>query len=135
MRARRGPLRPWLSFQVHTACKESLLTRCPLGLCKVSVIPPTALNSIDSDGGCHTHAGLSPFSRFSRCAFPSPTPALAVLVILRCGWEEVRPSRRGERSYVHRWQMVPQWPLDTLSTRGWCLPRRIGAAGCGQNQT
>uniref|UniRef100_A0A8C9B5X5 Diacylglycerol kinase n=1 Tax=Phocoena sinus TaxID=42100 RepID=A0A8C9B5X5_PHOSS len=35
---------------VHTACKESLLTKCPLGLCKVSVIPPTALNSIDSDG-------------------------------------------------------------------------------------
>lgn len=39
-------------FQVHTSCKESLLTKCPLGLCKVSVIPPTALNSIDSDGGC-----------------------------------------------------------------------------------
>lgn len=39
-------------FQVHTSCKDSLLTKCPLGLCKVSVIPPTALNSIDSDGGC-----------------------------------------------------------------------------------
>lgn len=38
-------------FQVHTACKDSLSTKCPLGLCKVSVIPPTALNSIDSDGG------------------------------------------------------------------------------------
>uniref|UniRef100_A0A8P0PQ16 Diacylglycerol kinase n=1 Tax=Canis lupus familiaris TaxID=9615 RepID=A0A8P0PQ16_CANLF len=35
---------------VHTSCKESLQTKCPLGLCKVSVIPPTALNSIDSDG-------------------------------------------------------------------------------------
>uniref|UniRef100_A0A480K3E5 Diacylglycerol kinase n=1 Tax=Sus scrofa TaxID=9823 RepID=A0A480K3E5_PIG len=35
---------------VHTACKDSLVTKCPLGLCKVSVIPPTALNSIDSDG-------------------------------------------------------------------------------------
>lgn len=92
-----------LLLQVHTACKESLLTRCPLGLCKVSVIPPTALNSIDSDGKCHMHASLSPFSCFSLCVFPSPTLALAVLVILRCGWEEVRPSRRGERSYVHRW--------------------------------
>ncbi|XP_036092249.1 diacylglycerol kinase delta isoform X5 [Rousettus aegyptiacus] len=40
----------WCKAMVHTACKESLLTRCPLGLCKVSVIPPTALNSIDSDG-------------------------------------------------------------------------------------
>uniref|UniRef100_A0A7N4PE80 Diacylglycerol kinase n=1 Tax=Sarcophilus harrisii TaxID=9305 RepID=A0A7N4PE80_SARHA len=27
---------------------DSLLAKCPLGLCKVSVIPPTALNSIDS---------------------------------------------------------------------------------------
>lgn len=43
-------------FQVHTACKESLVTKCPLGLCKVSVIPPTALNSIDSDGGYHALA-------------------------------------------------------------------------------
>uniref|UniRef100_A0A7N4UX84 Diacylglycerol kinase n=1 Tax=Sarcophilus harrisii TaxID=9305 RepID=A0A7N4UX84_SARHA len=33
---------------VHTSCKDSLLAKCPLGLCKVSVIPPTALNSIDS---------------------------------------------------------------------------------------
>ncbi|XP_060007795.1 diacylglycerol kinase delta isoform X2 [Lagenorhynchus albirostris] len=40
----------WCKAMVHTACKESLLTKCPLGLCKVSVIPPTALNSIDSDG-------------------------------------------------------------------------------------
>ncbi|KAF6361345.1 diacylglycerol kinase delta [Rhinolophus ferrumequinum] len=40
----------WCKVTVHTACKESLLTKCPLGLCKVSVIPPTALNSIDSDG-------------------------------------------------------------------------------------
>lgn len=62
----------WCKAMVHTACKESLLTRCPLGLCKVSVIPPTALNSIDSDGGCHTHAGLSPFSRFSRVRSPPP---------------------------------------------------------------
>nr|XP_051690125.1 diacylglycerol kinase delta isoform X2 [Oryctolagus cuniculus] len=40
----------WCKAMVHTACKDSLLTKCPLGLCKVSVIPPTALNSIDSDG-------------------------------------------------------------------------------------
>lgn len=40
-------------FQVHTACKELLPNKCPLGLCKVSVIPPTALNSIDSDGKYH----------------------------------------------------------------------------------
>ncbi|XP_063093143.1 diacylglycerol kinase delta isoform X2 [Cavia porcellus] len=40
----------WCKAMVHTSCKESLMTKCPLGLCKVSVIPPTALNSIDSDG-------------------------------------------------------------------------------------
>nr|XP_004610937.1 unnamed protein product [Sorex araneus] len=40
----------WCKAMVHTACKDSLAAKCPLGLCKVSVIPPTALNSIDSDG-------------------------------------------------------------------------------------
>uniref|UniRef100_A0A452UDY4 Diacylglycerol kinase n=1 Tax=Ursus maritimus TaxID=29073 RepID=A0A452UDY4_URSMA len=40
----------WCKAMVHTSCRESLQTKCPLGLCKVSVIPPTALNSIDSDG-------------------------------------------------------------------------------------
>lgn len=40
------PLRP----QVHSACKELFGKRCPLGQYKVSIIPPTALNSIDSDG-------------------------------------------------------------------------------------
>lgn len=36
--------------QVHSACKELFGKRCPLGQYKVSIIPPTALNSIDSDG-------------------------------------------------------------------------------------
>nr|XP_058910368.1 diacylglycerol kinase delta isoform X5 [Kogia breviceps] len=40
----------WCKAMVHAACRESLLPKCPLGLCKVSVIPPTALNSVDSDG-------------------------------------------------------------------------------------
>ncbi|XP_029470936.1 diacylglycerol kinase delta isoform X2 [Rhinatrema bivittatum] len=40
----------WCKAMVHSACKDLLPTKCPLGLCKVSVIPPTALNSIDSDG-------------------------------------------------------------------------------------
>ncbi|XP_030632229.1 diacylglycerol kinase delta isoform X1 [Chanos chanos] len=40
----------WCKAMVHTACKEQLSPKCPLGQCKVSVIPPTALNSIDSDG-------------------------------------------------------------------------------------
>ncbi|XP_041127005.1 diacylglycerol kinase delta-like isoform X4 [Polyodon spathula] len=40
----------WCKATIHTACKELLSSKCPLGQCKVSVIPPTALNSIDSDG-------------------------------------------------------------------------------------
>ncbi|XP_018419452.1 PREDICTED: diacylglycerol kinase delta [Nanorana parkeri] len=40
----------WCKATVHTSCKELLPKKCPLGQCKVSVIPPTALNSIDSDG-------------------------------------------------------------------------------------
>lgn len=35
---------------MHSGCKDLLSSKCPLGQCKVSVIPPTALNSIDSDG-------------------------------------------------------------------------------------
>uniref|UniRef100_A0A8C0F484 Diacylglycerol kinase n=1 Tax=Bubo bubo TaxID=30461 RepID=A0A8C0F484_BUBBB len=51
----------WCKAMVHTACKELLPNKCPLGLCKVSVIPPTALNSIDSDGN-FTSLGFSSLS-------------------------------------------------------------------------
>ncbi|KAI9513683.1 hypothetical protein NQZ68_040581 [Dissostichus eleginoides] len=40
----------WCKAMVHAVCKDQLSSKCPLGQCKVSVIPPTALNSIDSDG-------------------------------------------------------------------------------------
>ncbi|XP_063069133.1 diacylglycerol kinase eta isoform X2 [Engraulis encrasicolus] len=40
----------WCKAMVHTACMDFYPRKCPLGQCKVSVIPPTALNSIDSDG-------------------------------------------------------------------------------------
>ncbi|TKS80512.1 Diacylglycerol kinase delta [Collichthys lucidus] len=40
----------WCKAMVHSGCKDQLSSKCPLGQCKVSVIPPTALNSIDSDG-------------------------------------------------------------------------------------
>ncbi|XP_077472557.1 diacylglycerol kinase eta isoform X3 [Stigmatopora argus] len=40
----------WCKAMVHTACTELYPRKCPLGQCKVSIIPPTALNSIDSDG-------------------------------------------------------------------------------------
>ncbi|KAM9710435.1 diacylglycerol kinase eta isoform 4-T4 [Menidia menidia] len=40
----------WCKAMVHTACMDQYPRKCPLGQCKVSIIPPTALNSIDSDG-------------------------------------------------------------------------------------
>ncbi|KAM4699535.1 diacylglycerol kinase eta isoform 1-T1 [Discoglossus pictus] len=40
----------WCKAMVHTSCKDQYPRKCPLGQCKVSIIPPTALNSIDSDG-------------------------------------------------------------------------------------
>ncbi|XP_075425733.1 diacylglycerol kinase delta isoform X2 [Ascaphus truei] len=40
----------WCKATVHSSCKDLLAKKCPLGQCKVSVIPPTALNSSDSDG-------------------------------------------------------------------------------------
>ncbi|KAM6300282.1 diacylglycerol kinase kappa [Aegotheles albertisi] len=40
----------WCKAIVHSTCKELFGKRCPLGQYKVSIIPPTALNSIDSDG-------------------------------------------------------------------------------------
>ncbi|XP_013882523.1 diacylglycerol kinase eta isoform X1 [Austrofundulus limnaeus] len=40
----------WCKAMVHTACMDMYPCKCPLGQCKVSIIPPTALNSIDSDG-------------------------------------------------------------------------------------
>ncbi|XP_053419275.1 diacylglycerol kinase eta isoform X2 [Nycticebus coucang] len=52
--------------KVHTACKDFYHPVCPLGQCKVSIIPPVALNSTDSDGFCRvTYA-----SGFSFCASP-----------------------------------------------------------------
>ncbi|XP_006155562.1 diacylglycerol kinase eta, partial [Tupaia chinensis] len=47
---------------VHTACKDLYHPVCPLGQCKVSIIPPIALNSTDSDGFCR--------ATFSFCVSP-----------------------------------------------------------------
>ncbi|XP_043913418.1 diacylglycerol kinase eta-like isoform X2 [Protopterus annectens] len=40
----------WCKAIVHNGCKEQLGKKCPLGQCKMSVIPPAALHSIDSEG-------------------------------------------------------------------------------------
>ncbi|XP_072035014.1 diacylglycerol kinase delta-like isoform X2 [Amphiura filiformis] len=40
----------WCKAMVHTNCKTQFPAKCPLGQCRVSLIPPTALNSMDSNG-------------------------------------------------------------------------------------
>ncbi|KAM4859652.1 diacylglycerol kinase eta [Thomomys bottae] len=52
----------WCKTMVHTACKDLYPPVCPLGQCKVSIIPPIALNSTDSDGFCR--------ATFSFCVSP-----------------------------------------------------------------
>ncbi|XP_034792528.1 diacylglycerol kinase eta isoform X1 [Pan paniscus] len=52
----------WCKTMVHTACKDLYHPICPLGQCKVSIIPPIALNSTDSDGFCR--------ATFSFCVSP-----------------------------------------------------------------
>ncbi|KAJ9585833.1 hypothetical protein L9F63_020535, partial [Diploptera punctata] len=39
----------WCRATVHTACRPLHPIRCPLGPCRVSVVPPTALHSIGND--------------------------------------------------------------------------------------
>ncbi|KAK7170763.1 hypothetical protein R3I94_000847 [Phoxinus phoxinus] len=62
----------WCKAIVHNSCKEQLGKVCPLGQCKVSIIPPTALNSIDSDG-------------FWKATIPSCSSPLLVLVNSKSG--------------------------------------------------
>ncbi|KAM6178210.1 diacylglycerol kinase eta [Rhynchocyon petersi] len=52
----------WCKAMVHTACRDSFHPVCPLGQCKVSIVPPIALNSTDSDGFCR--------ATFSFCVSP-----------------------------------------------------------------
>ncbi|XP_077988305.1 diacylglycerol kinase delta-like [Glandiceps talaboti] len=40
----------WCKVMVHTQCRLQLPAKCPLGQCSVSLIPPTALHCVDSDG-------------------------------------------------------------------------------------
>ncbi|XP_031441285.1 diacylglycerol kinase eta isoform X3 [Clupea harengus] len=62
----------WCKAIVHSSCKELMEKQCPLGQCRVSILPPTALNSIDSDG-------------FWKSASPSSFSPLLVLVNSKSG--------------------------------------------------
>ncbi|XP_038838257.1 diacylglycerol kinase delta-like [Salvelinus namaycush] len=62
----------WCTAIVHSSCKEQMGKVCPLGPCRVSIIPPTALNSINSDG-------------FWKATSPSCTSPLLVLCNSKSG--------------------------------------------------
>uniref|UniRef100_A0A3P9A3G8 Diacylglycerol kinase n=1 Tax=Esox lucius TaxID=8010 RepID=A0A3P9A3G8_ESOLU len=62
----------WCKAIVHNSCREQMGKACPLGQCRVSIIPPTALNSIDSDG-------------FWKATSPSCTSPLLVLCNSKSG--------------------------------------------------
>ncbi|XP_062371677.1 diacylglycerol kinase eta isoform X2 [Sardina pilchardus] len=62
----------WCKAIVHNSCKELLGKQCPLGQSRVSILPPTALNSIDSDG-------------FWKAASPACSSPLLVLVNSKSG--------------------------------------------------
>ena len=40
----------FLLSQLHGGCRENYPRKCPLGQCRLSILPPTAISSIDSDG-------------------------------------------------------------------------------------
>ncbi|KAL8579647.1 hypothetical protein ACOMHN_025599 [Nucella lapillus] len=40
----------WCKAMLHGSCRDSYVRKCPLGQCRLSILPPTAISSIDSDG-------------------------------------------------------------------------------------
>ncbi|XP_038051260.1 diacylglycerol kinase delta-like isoform X3 [Patiria miniata] len=40
----------WCKAMVHTHCKTQFPAKCPLGQCRLSLLPPISLNSMSSDG-------------------------------------------------------------------------------------
>jgi diacylglycerol kinase (ATP) len=40
----------WCKSYVHSHCKENYYKQCNLGVCRVSILPPTHVNEVASDG-------------------------------------------------------------------------------------
>ena len=70
-----------LLLQVHTGCREAIAARCPLGQCRVSVLPPSAISSVDADG-------------FWRASKPRGSSPLLVFINSKSGDNQVRKSAR-----------------------------------------
>jgi diacylglycerol kinase (ATP) len=69
----------WCRAMVHTACRPQYPVRCPLGPCRVSIVPPTALHSI----GKHDYGHLV---KLPLICFPLCVPGTDE------AWEVVRPQ-------------------------------------------
>ncbi|CAI9736844.1 diacylglycerol kinase delta-like isoform X2 [Octopus vulgaris] len=56
----------WCRAMVHIGCQEKMSAKCPFGQCRVSILPPIAINSMDSDGFWEATrpAGTSPLLVF-----------------------------------------------------------------------
>ena len=68
--------------QVHAGCRASISRVCSLGQCRVSMLPPTAITSLDSDG-------------FWRATRPPGTSPLLVFLNSKSGDSQVTASRLG----------------------------------------
>ncbi|CAF91126.1 unnamed protein product [Tetraodon nigroviridis] len=72
----------WCKAIVHSSCKDQTGKVCPLGQCRVSIIPPTALNSIDSDA---SRAPALTFQASGKATSGSCSSPLLVLVNSKSG--------------------------------------------------
>ncbi|GAB1605280.1 diacylglycerol kinase delta-like isoform X1 [Argonauta hians] len=56
----------WCRTMVHNSCRDKLPVKCPFGQCRVSILPPIAINSMDLDGFWEATrpAGTSPLLVF-----------------------------------------------------------------------
>ena len=52
--------------QIHTTCKEAYTRRCSMGQCRISILPPMAITTLDSNGYWRAKkpAGTSPLLVF-----------------------------------------------------------------------
>jgi len=86
--------------QVHAGCRASISRACLLGQCRVSMLPPTAITSLDSDG-------------FWRATRPPGTSPLLVFLNSKSGDSQVTASRLGHLMIL--WLLIIVYWLECNS--------------------